>query len=340
MAEHHAVRRGLPARQGDLVDESARRRRGLTITELATVNLRGVLPRRPRSASPSTTRQHPQLTDPTGGAAAWSVARKPAGPALLTGVSCPTTGLCVTANAGEMITSIAPTSGSWKAVAGGSGLGVTGVSCPSTSACAAVDNNADVITSTDPTGPAAAWSFVNVIPRNVDNELSRNATNGISCPTEKLCVAAGTDRQVIVLTEPFAAPVEPSTGHTKRPRVKIVAHPPQRVEEKRRRTNVNFHFRAIGTAAGFRCKLDGKRLTLPVPGPGSRLGRRKHVFKVRAVGPGGLIGPAGCGFPLPDRPDPRAAALCALRPDPNRRRRNPAAGRADAPAHSTIGRFT
>jgi hypothetical protein len=232
-------------------------------------------------------------TDPTGGAAAWSAARQPAGPGMLTGISCPSTGLCLTASASAMISSTSPTAGAWKGVAGGSGLTVTGVSCPTTSACAAVDNNSDAVTSTDPTGPATAWSFVNVIPPGSANDFNPNAMNGISCPSENLCVAAGTRRQIISSTEPFAATAEPVfKGHSRRPRVKIVGHPPQRVGDKRGRAKVNFRFRAIGKAVGFRCKLDGHRFK-PCKSPTHyRLGRRKHVFKVRAVAPGGLVGPA------------------------------------------------
>jgi hypothetical protein len=262
-----------------------------TITELAEpFNLRGIsCPTASLCVAVGNEGDILSSTNPTGGASAWSVARKPAGPGLLTGVSCPTTGLCVTANAGAMVTSTSPTSGAWNGVAGGTGLTVMGVSCPSTSACAAVDNNADAITSTNPTGGAAAWSSVNVIP--VATAVHGNAFNGISCPTEKLCLAVGTNRQLIFSTEPFTSPAEPGAGRSKRPRVKIVAHPPQRVEEMKRRTRVNFRFRAIGKAVGFRCKLDEQRFK-PCKSPTHyRLGRRKHVFKIRALAAGGKPGP-------------------------------------------------
>jgi hypothetical protein len=240
-------------------------------------------------------------TNPTGGAGAWNVAQAPAGPGILTGVSCLASGLCLTANAGDMITSTSPTggAGAWKAVAAGTGLSVTGASCPSTTACAAVDNNADVITSTSPTGGAAAWSFVNVIAPGSTGDHTTNAMNGISCPTEGLCLAAGGERKIIFSTDPFAA--DPARGvvgkRSKRPRVKILVHPPKRVEEKKRGTRVNFRFRSIGKAAGFRCRLD-KHPFKPCKSPlHYRLGKGRHVFKVRAIGPTGLAGPiAGFHF--------------------------------------------
>lgn len=264
-----------------------------TITELSEpLNLRGVsCPTVSLCVAVGNEGDILTSTDPTGGAAAWKVAHKPAGPGLLTGISCPTGGLCVTASASAMISSTAPASGTWKGVAGGTGLTVTGVSCPAVSACAAVDNNADAITSTDPAGPAGAWSFVNVIqPRGTDNG-SGNAMNGISCPSIGLCVAAGAERKLIFSTEPFAAEEPVYKGGSKRPRVRIVGHPPKRVDEKKGGTRVGFRFRSIGKAVGFRCKLDGKRFK-PCKSPlHYRLGRKKHVFKVRALAPGGKPGP-------------------------------------------------
>lgn len=264
-----------------------------TITELAEpFNLRGIsCPTASFCVAVDFEGNILSSTDPTGGAVAWTAARTPAGPGILSGVSCPSTGLCVTANPGQMITSTNPGAGAWNAVAGGTGLPVMGVSCPSLSACAAVDNNADVITSTNPTGPAAAWSFVNVIPAATAPDGKPNAINGISCPTEKLCVGAGTNHQIISSTNPFDPPAAEGGRNSKRPRVKIVAHPPKRLAEKRGGRKVSFRFRAIGKAAGFRCKVDKRRFQSCRSPARYRLGSRRHVFKVRAVGPTGLAGP-------------------------------------------------
>jgi hypothetical protein len=91
--------------------------------------------------------------NPAGGPGAWRSLGAPAGESPLNGISCPTADLCVTGNAGKILTSTSPGSaGSWRAVNAGTGLPISAVSCPTTSACAAVDDNADVLISTDPTG--------------------------------------------------------------------------------------------------------------------------------------------------------------------------------------------
>lgn len=58
------------------------------------------------------------------------------------------------------------------------------------SLCVAVDNEGNILSSTNPTGAGSAWSFVNVISPYGSADGSGNAMNGISCPTEGLCVAA------------------------------------------------------------------------------------------------------------------------------------------------------
>lgn len=131
-------------------------------------------------------------TSPTGPASAWAPVGRPGGISGLNGISCRSPKLCVTGNAGQMITSTNPTdASSWRAVTAGTGLPVKGVSCPTLSACAAVDNNSDAIVSTDPTGGAGAWSFVNVIPAPSTAGGSQNGMFGISCSSTSLCVAVG-----------------------------------------------------------------------------------------------------------------------------------------------------
>src|SRR5581483_6109801 len=51
---------------------------------------------------------------------------------------------------------------------------VTAISCPSASLCVAVDNIGNVITSTNPTGGASAWTVTSVD--------SPNALLAVSCP--------------------------------------------------------------------------------------------------------------------------------------------------------------
>ena len=236
-------------------------------------------------------------TNPTGGPSAWQSVGVPAGSSSLNGVSCPSHALCVTGNAGQMITSTDPAdAASWKAASAGTGLPVKGVSCVSTSACAAVDNNADVITSTDPTGGPDAWSFVNVIPapfRADGTSTERfNGMFGISCHSRSLCVAVGTRHQIIASTDPFGEDeARIPIGKSKRPRVRITRHPAKRLDPRKGGTRVVFRFRALGGASRFKCKLHARRFSRCKSPIGYRVGRGRHAFKVFAVGPNGLRGP-------------------------------------------------
>lgn len=237
--------------------------------------------------------------DPAGPAAAWSPVGRPGGASGLNGISCPTPSLCVTGNAGQMIASTDPAGGvgAWRAVPAGTGLPVKGVSCPTTGACAAVDNNSDAIVSTNPTGGAGAWSFTNVIPAPQIGG-GPNGTFGISCPSVSLCVAVGAQEQIISSADPFAPDPVVSAGPRGGLRVLITSHPPKRVPPRRRGARVAFRFHAIGgRAARFKCKLSGRRrghrhrhrrgfsaCRSPVR---YRVGGGKHVFRVRAIAPGG-----------------------------------------------------
>ncbi len=55
------------------------------------------------------------------------------------------------------------------------------MSCLNSSLCVAVDGAGNVITSTNPTGAAAAWTVTHVDGSNM--------MDGVSCPTTSLCVA-------------------------------------------------------------------------------------------------------------------------------------------------------
>ena len=120
-------------------------------------------------------------SDPTGGPTDWTVAKidssptqnntDTAGPVLLRGVSCPSTGLCVAVDgAGNALESTNPTGGAaaWTIThadtnrrygCGGSGLTcqppLVGVSCPSTALCAAVDFSGNILTTQSPTAAGA-----------------------------------------------------------------------------------------------------------------------------------------------------------------------------------------
>ena len=162
-----ALRRRLPARQGDLVDQPARRRGGLDDHRAgrAAQPAGNLLSDAGLCVAVSYEGDILTSTDPTGGAAAWQVARQPAGGRLFAGVLLPLLRSLRNRQRRRDDHLDQPRRRCpWKSVAGAAGLPVTGVSCPAISACAAVDNNSDAITSTDPTGGAAAWSFETVIP--------------------------------------------------------------------------------------------------------------------------------------------------------------------------------
>jgi hypothetical protein len=227
-------------------------------------------------------------TNPTGGPSAWESAGAPAGEFGLDGISCPSLSLCVTATSGQILTSTAPTGGAatWQPVTAGTGLPVTGVSCPSPVACAAVDNNADVLVSTNPTGGAAAWSYENVVPFG---STKGNGMFGISCPTTGLCAGVGQRFQVITSTDPFAGRTSSPAGarRLRGPHVVITGYPPKRLDPRKGGVKVGFRFRGVGTVAGFECKLERRRFRACKSPRRYRVGKGKHVFKVRAVAFGG-----------------------------------------------------
>jgi hypothetical protein len=164
-------------------------------------------------------------------------------------------------------------------------LQITAFSCPADSACAAVNNNADVITSTDPTGGTGAWSFTNAIP------IPPNGMFGISCPATEFCAAAGTGGQILTSTSPFAATrpanVKSRKGH-RRHTVRITRHPRRVLRIAGTTARVRFRFRAIGQAHGFLCELGGGGYSHCHSPKRYRVGLGRHAFRVKALDPGGI----------------------------------------------------
>jgi hypothetical protein len=125
----------------------------------------------------------------------------------LFGVSCPSTSLCVAVGGNNTIASsadpLAP--GGWKAVYVDEGVvagspnqrQIKGVSCPSASLCVAVSGLGKIITSTEPTGDASAWSVADINPTGPNTHFY-----GVSCPTTGLCVAVGGGGTIAVSTDP------------------------------------------------------------------------------------------------------------------------------------------
>ena len=110
-------------------------------------------------------------------------------------LSCPTTTFCATVAGGDIVTSTDPTSSlgppaGWRVLdisglypAGDDAGDVNDISCPTANVCVAVDDNGNVVTSTDPSGDLSAWRVTSVAP-GVD-------LLGIACPTANFCVGVG-----------------------------------------------------------------------------------------------------------------------------------------------------
>jgi hypothetical protein len=157
-------------------------------------------------------------------------------PTEVSGVSCPSTGLCVAVDGvGDVLTSTDPAGGTaaWTSVRVAEHF--TAVACPSTELCVAIGGDA-IATSTDPTGGAGTWSIVRVgrelaalscasVRLCVATEKDRGdvwtstdpaggagawsettveqrALSGISCPSVKLCVAVNYGEYVVTSTDP------------------------------------------------------------------------------------------------------------------------------------------
>jgi hypothetical protein len=117
----------------------------------------------------------------------------------ITGISCPSTTLCVAIDAsGRVMHSTTPLTGStaWtkpvridtSTQPGGGYAGLAAISCPTTKLCIAVDNSANgqVAYSTDPTGGASAWQVATV--------GSNVSLSSVACASTTLCVIGGSER--------------------------------------------------------------------------------------------------------------------------------------------------
>lgn len=156
-------------------------------------------------------------TSPTGGSAAWKIARI-GGTLYLDGASCGSLSLCVAYGrggsppnfSGYVVTSTNPTGGdsAWTATSVDSDS-LTGMSCPSASLCIGVEGN-HVLSSMDPSGGAGAWSTVDVAgppggqpPSFLD----------VSCPSVSLCVAVDFLGDVSTSSDPTGSAGAWSTVH-------------------------------------------------------------------------------------------------------------------------------
>jgi hypothetical protein len=116
----------------------------------------------------------------------------------LTGLSCPSAGLCVAVDdGGDVLVSRSPADGSsaWSS-AHVDRANLSAISCPSTSLCVAVDRSGNVLTSTDPAAGGDTWQIAS---------LGRGLQlTSVSCASVSLCVAG--DITALVSRDPTGGP--------------------------------------------------------------------------------------------------------------------------------------
>lgn len=271
---------------------------------------------------------------------AWNVAPMP-GRQSLFGISCPSASLCVSGDTlGNLLVSANPTAGggAWRQIDTGASVQITDVDCPSTSHCLAIDNNGDALTSTNPNGGPGDWTFTNLLPYPGVEGGDANHLFGASCLSPAFCAISVNGGQVFTSTDPFVV-TEPSgkgrgdqkrkgKKRPKRPRTTIALGPPPALVLTGRRLPVRFRFyaRKRVQVRGFLCKLDRRPLKRCRSPKTYRVGRGRHVFRVRAIGWTGLRGPVETyrfrvcrpmGTPVPCRrhlpPEPPPSVPARLR---------------------------
>ena len=80
-----------------------------------------------------------------------------------------------------------------------------GMSCPTTSMCVGVGGNNTVATSTDPMEPGT-WNTFFVAEGTFPGAPNQRQLKGISCPSERMCVAVSFLGRILTSTEPTAGP--------------------------------------------------------------------------------------------------------------------------------------
>ncbi len=124
--------------------------------------------------------------------------------ASVTGVSCPSTSLCVVgfdtadryeSGVGVVGISTDPSARTpdWHETQIDPDTGIADVSCPSTGLCVAVDNEGNVLISTDPSAANPKWST---------SSVDGNGLRRVSCPAASLCVATDWANDVVISTDP------------------------------------------------------------------------------------------------------------------------------------------
>jgi len=133
-------------------------------------------------------------TNPTGGAAAWTLAPVDSSGGLGI-VSCLSAHLCLAVGTNDVWHSTAPAGGTSQWAKAKLQVPPVGLACPSTKLCVAEDVATDILSTTHPTGSAKTWGFDKSV--GTQNHLE----GGVACPTTRLCVAVGED-DVLTSTNP------------------------------------------------------------------------------------------------------------------------------------------
>ncbi len=152
-------------------------------------------------------------TDPSGGAAAWSVATLAQGFAPgPTAIDCLSASLCVAPSAAKVYTSTNPTAGAsaWTSTAlAGTPSYANAVSCPSANLCVDARLDGSLATSTNPTNATSFWSIT-----ALDTNRSLNA---IFCSTQPRCFITDAFETVFTSANPAAGASTWTTSTTTPP---------------------------------------------------------------------------------------------------------------------------
>ena len=76
----------------------------------------------------------------------------------------------------------------------------------------AVDDNGDVLSSTDPSGGAGAWHLENLIPYPLhleEGQPPQNSLRSASCASASLCALVGSESRIFTSTEPVLSARQP-----------------------------------------------------------------------------------------------------------------------------------
>ncbi len=132
------------------------------------------------------------------------------------------TALCVAVSGNNTISSSSEplASGGWRSVYVDEGVFtgspnqrlIKGVACPTAQLCIAVSFQGKILTSTEPTGPASAWSVADLDPSGPNTHLY-----GISCPTSGFCVAVAGSGEIATSTDPTGGADAWSIPHLSEP---------------------------------------------------------------------------------------------------------------------------